>query len=205
MRTLFGFPILNGTVNIKACKAELKGETLSFYENYKSAFIILGIFITSAFLKVNKTELEWIYPAYFGFMILLIFLYSKYKKILKWRITEEGFIVRYSPFNSFKSENKKRHLIEWNQINQIYLTDIFQPNILKDGFKTAYTNKTYNGIIIELNGKHKTLNNTFFQSDFLIYPKKELESFIRNFSKDIEIINKETINGLPKKTLGNTV
>ena len=164
MKTVFGLPILNGKIDIKACKPKLRNNTLTFYENNNGLFIIIVTILTIFFLKADKLQFKWIYIVYFLAIILLSILYKYYGKILKWKITEKGFIIRYSPLNSLKKEQEKEHLIEWNEINKIYLTDIFQPHF-KDKIKLASTKKTYSGIIIEFREKHKTIKETFFQSD----------------------------------------
>lgn len=120
MKTFLGYPLLNGKINIKVCKPKLTMEELVFYESYKPVYLIFLVIISLVFIKINKSDFYWIYPVYFLAVFILVLLYKYYSKVLKWKIVKKGFIVRYNAF-----DYNKEHTIIWEEIDKIYLIDVF--------------------------------------------------------------------------------
>lgn len=190
MKTFLGYPLLNGKINLKVCKPMLTSEELSFYESYKPVYLILLIIISLVFFKINKSDFYWIYPVYFLSVFILVLLYKYYSKILKWKVVKKGFIVRYNAF-----DYNKEHTIIWEEIDEIYLLDVFYSK-LKDGLNMAYSTTTYDAIIIIFKKEHSTIRHKFYQSDFLVYSKDKLELHIKNINPNIRVIKKESISNL---------
>lgn len=190
MKTFLGYPLLNGKINLKVCKPNLTLEELVFYENYKPVYLIFFVIISLVFFKINKSDYYWIYPVYFLLVCILILLYKNYSKVLKWKVVKTGFIVRYNAF-----DYNKEHTIIWEEIDKIYLLDVFYSK-LKDGLNMAYSTTTYDAIVIVFKKEHSTIKHKFYQSDFLVYSKEKLELHIKNINPNVRVIKKERISDL---------